>query len=41
MSVHQAAAEGFSKDADRYARGRPGYPEAVDGWLRDTSYNFV
>lgn len=36
MSVHQAAAEGFSKDAERYARGRPEYPEAVDGWLRDT-----
>lgn len=35
MSVHTAAATGFSANADGYARGRPDYPAALDGWLRD------
>lgn len=33
--LHRAAAEGFAVDAERYARGRPEYPPAVDAWLRD------
>lgn len=32
-TVHQAAAEGFTKQADTYARGRPEYPEALQDWL--------
>jgi SAM-dependent methyltransferase len=35
MSIHSTAAAGFSADATRYSRGRPGYPTEVDGWLRD------
>jgi ubiquinone/menaquinone biosynthesis C-methylase UbiE len=34
-SVHRAAAEGFALGADTYARGRPGFPAAVQTWLRD------
>ena len=34
--IHRAAARGFGDGADRYANGRPDYPEALDGWLRDT-----
>lgn len=31
--VHPSAAQGFASAADAYARGRPGYPAALDGWL--------
>lgn len=34
--MHEAAAKGFAKEALAYARGRPEYPVALDGWLRDT-----
>ena len=33
--VHDVAARGFGAAADTYARGRPDYPPALDGWLRD------
>jgi SAM-dependent methyltransferase len=33
--MHEAA-KGFAKEALAYARGRPEYPVALDGWLRDT-----
>ncbi|AOY94387.1 SAM-dependent methyltransferase [Cupriavidus sp. USMAA2-4] len=33
-SIHHAAAQGFASQADTYARGRPDYPAALDGWLR-------
>jgi ubiquinone/menaquinone biosynthesis C-methylase UbiE len=32
-TVHQAAAQGFAKQADTYARGRPEYPHALQDWL--------
>jgi len=35
-TIHHAAAEGFSAQADTYARGRPDYPAALGDWLRDT-----
>lgn len=31
--VHPAAAQGFSRSADAYERGRPGYPRAALDWL--------
>jgi len=31
--VHVAAQQGFTKEAQAYARGRPGYPPALSGWL--------
>lgn len=34
-TIHRAAAAGFSAKADSYARGRPDYPQAIGGWLRD------
>jgi len=34
-SIHHAAAQGFSSQADTYARGRPDYPAELDAWLRD------
>lgn len=34
-AIHRAAARGFTDSADRYARGRPDYPPALDRWLRD------
>ncbi len=34
--VHQAAQSGFSRASATYVSGRPGYPEMVDSWLRDT-----
>lgn len=34
-SIHRSAALGFAAKADAYARGRPDYPEAVIGWLRE------
>lgn len=33
-SVHAIAQQGFEKQAAAYARGRPDYPGALDGWLR-------
>ena len=33
--MHEAAAIGFAREAQAYARGRPEYPVAVDQWLRD------
>ncbi|QWC92091.1 class I SAM-dependent methyltransferase [Cupriavidus metallidurans] len=35
-AIHHAAAQGFSAQADTYARGRPEYPTELSGWLRDT-----
>ncbi|WP_432261250.1 class I SAM-dependent methyltransferase [Cupriavidus sp. TMH.W2] len=35
-AIHEAAAQGFASQADAYARGRPEYPAAIDGWLRGT-----
>lgn len=35
-AIHHAAAQGFSSQADTYARGRPDYPEEISTWLRDT-----
>ena len=32
--IHTAALEGFSQEAQAYARGRPGYPDALVPWLR-------
>ncbi len=34
--VHRAAQSGFSRASATYVSGRPGYPEMVDDWLRDT-----
>lgn len=34
--VHPAAGQGFAQEAAAYARGRPDYPPALEGWLRDT-----
>ena len=34
-TLHVAAARGFQSGAATYASGRPDYPEAVVGWLRD------
>lgn len=34
-SIHRSAAEGYAAQADLYVRGRPDYPDAVSGWLRD------
>ncbi|WP_077036228.1 class I SAM-dependent methyltransferase [Pelomonas sp. KK5] len=33
--VHAAAQQGYAVDAGRYARGRPEYPAALEGWLRE------
>jgi SAM-dependent methyltransferase len=33
--VHEAAREGYSRAAETYARGRPGYPEALQAWLAE------
>lgn len=35
-SVHRDAAGGFAAGAGGYARGRPDYPLALDGWLRES-----
>ncbi|SDC74910.1 Methyltransferase domain-containing protein [Cupriavidus sp. YR651] len=35
-AIHHAAAQGFSAQADAYARGRPDYPAGLADWLRDT-----
>lgn len=34
--IHHAAARGFSRQADAYARGRPDYPAELGNWLHDT-----
>lgn len=34
-AVHAAARRGFEQQADTYERGRPDYPAALDGWLRE------
>jgi len=33
--IHPAAAEGYSRGADTYARGRPDFPPAALAWLRE------
>ena len=33
-TIHHAAAQGFSSQADTYARGRPDYPAELGDWLR-------
>jgi SAM-dependent methyltransferase len=35
-SVHRAAVQGYTANADSYVRGRPDYPPALAGWLTDT-----
>lgn len=35
-SVHTAARQGFERQAGTYARGRPGYPPELRGWLEAT-----
>ena len=36
-AVHKAAQQGFEKEAQAYARGRPDYPAALSAWpLRTT-----
>src|SRR5262245_62055587 len=32
--IHPAAAEGFTRGADTYVRGRPDFPPAALDWLR-------
>lgn len=34
-AIHSAAAHGFSRGAQTYARGRPDYPPQTRAWLRD------
>ena len=34
--VHDAARQGFSREAGTYVRGRPDYPAPLLGWLQDT-----
>lgn len=34
-TMHEAANKGFQSGAEAYARGRPDYPPAVAGWLRE------
>jgi SAM-dependent methyltransferase len=34
-AIHHAAAEGYTTGAENDARGRPGYPPEIAGWLRD------
>ena len=36
VEVHVTAQTGFSRASATYASGRPGYPQAVSGWLRGT-----
>lgn len=35
-AVHAAAQQGFTKEAQAYASGRPDYPAELAGWLTDT-----
>lgn len=34
-TLHRAVAEGFEAGAATYVAGRPGYPDEIDGWLRE------
>lgn len=34
-TIHRSAAAGYAAQADTYVSGRPDYPPALDGWLRD------
>lgn len=34
--IHSAASTGYQREAATYERGRPEYPGALGGWLRDT-----
>jgi len=34
-SLHTAAQQGFSNEAQAYSRGRPEYPQGLQAWLRD------
>jgi len=34
--MHPSAAQGFAREADTYARGRPDYPPQIDAWLATT-----
>ncbi|MGC0153212.1 class I SAM-dependent methyltransferase [Chromobacterium vaccinii] len=34
--IHQAARQGFAKEAQAYERGRPAYSPALAGWLRES-----
>ncbi len=36
-TVHDASAQGFAASADHSARGRPHYPGALTGWLREAA----
>ena len=36
QDVHAAASAGYKREASTYERGRPEYPQALGGWLRDT-----
>jgi SAM-dependent methyltransferase len=33
--IHAAAQTGYTREAGAYSRGRPDYPDALHGWLRD------
>jgi len=35
-TVHRAAVQGYTANADSYVLGRPDYPPALAGWLTDT-----
>ncbi|HEJ9096017.1 class I SAM-dependent methyltransferase [Serratia odorifera] len=35
QSIHHAAATGYQSNADRYVKGRPGYPAEIADWLRN------
>ena len=34
--VHTAASTGYTRQSSNYEQGRPDYPSALQGWLRDT-----
>ena len=34
-AIHHSAADGFARGAETYVRGRPDYPSAAQGWLKD------
>ncbi len=34
-NLHPSAESGFSRGSARYVGGRPGYPSAIDGWLKE------
>ncbi|MEO8938334.1 MAG: hypothetical protein ABI277_10815 [Burkholderiaceae bacterium] len=36
-TVHDVSAQGFAASADHDARGRPHYPGALTGWLREAA----